>query len=72
MFSFSALFSMLTNAPTLVTEAVTLGEEVVTNIETIASGPTAKALEAFINANFSHVATPGAASVLEPKAPPKA
>lgn len=67
MFSFSSLFSILTNAPTVLNAAVTVGEEAITDVEALLKTPGILALEAFINSNFTHVSTPGAASILEPK-----
>lgn len=67
MFSFGSLFSILTNAPTVLNAAVTVGEEAITDVQALLKTPGVQALEAFINANFTHVSTPGAASILEPK-----
>lgn len=67
MFNFLSLFSMVEGASTILPQAVQIGETLVTDVKEIATSPAVLAIETWINANFSHVSTPGAASILEPK-----
>ena len=66
-FTFANLIAMVESAAALVPGAVQVGETVAADVKAALASPEAVAIEAWINANFTHVATPGAAAILEPK-----
>lgn len=63
MFSFSSLFALLAQAPTVISAV----ESGITDLETLIQQPAVKDLEALIQGLFTHVTTPGAAAIIEPK-----
>jgi putative chitinase len=66
-FSFANLIAMAEGAAAILPQAVQVGEAVITDVKILAASPGVVAIEAWINTNFTHVSTPGAAAVLEPK-----
>ena len=63
MFTFTSLFSLLSSVPTIINVVETGARDINALLQT----PQVKELEQIIANAFTHVVTPGTASVLEPK-----
>jgi hypothetical protein len=66
-FTFASLIAMVESGAALIPAAVQIGDTVYSDITSLIASPAAVAIEAWINANFTHVTTAGAAAIIEPK-----